>query len=180
MEKICEFCAALRPVVYCKADAAHLCLSCDTKVHSANSLSNRHLRTVLCDSCRYRPAYCQCLDHRMFVCRACDRNLHGVSSPQHQKRAVRSYMGCPSAKDFAALWGFELGGSDGGARGDELLSTSGGSCNSTVVNSDIAGQSCSQIGGLSKASRANSSSMVSVSPPPKLGSSSEHSRVSKK
>ncbi|KAL9453316.1 hypothetical protein AB3S75_009007 [Citrus x aurantiifolia] len=107
MEKICEFCTAFRPVVYCKADAAHLCLSCDAKVHSANALSNRHFRTLLCDSCSGNPAYIQCLNHRMFMCHGCDRSLHGTSS-QHQKRAINSYMGCPSAKDFVAMWGFEL------------------------------------------------------------------------
>lgn len=177
MEKTCEFCAALRPVVYCKADAAHLCLSCDAKVHSANSLSNRHLRTILCDSCRNQPANIQCLDHLMILCRVCDKNLHDVSS-QHQKRAIRSYMGCPSAKVFAALWGFELGEPDSSTHQDELLSPSCGSGNSSVANLDTAGQSCSQVGGLSKALRANSSSMVSVSQS-KLGSSSQHCKVGK-
>ncbi|XP_055961197.1 putative zinc finger protein At1g68190 isoform X2 [Mercurialis annua] len=107
MEKICEFCTALRPVVYCKADAAFLCLSCDARIHSANALSNRHLRTLLCDACRNHPAYARCMDHRMFVCRGCDQSIHGVSSP-HQRRILSCYLGCPSAKDFAALWGFQL------------------------------------------------------------------------
>ncbi|KAK4260765.1 hypothetical protein QN277_003842 [Acacia crassicarpa] len=80
MERACEFCTSLRPVVYCKADEAYLCLSCDAKVHKANALSSRHLRTL---------------------------KLHDPSL-KHQKRAIRSYMGCPSAKDFAVLWGFEL------------------------------------------------------------------------
>ncbi|KAK6931551.1 CCT domain, partial [Dillenia turbinata] len=111
MEKLCEYCAALRPVVYCKADAAQLCLSCDAKVHSANTLSNRHLRTLLCESCRNRPASVKCLVHQSFVCRECDRSLHGLSS-QHQRRGISGYIGCPSAKDFAALWGFELNGQD--------------------------------------------------------------------
>ncbi|KAM7271862.1 hypothetical protein ACFE04_031076 [Oxalis oulophora] len=107
MEKICEFCTVWRPVVFCKADAAYLCLSCDSKVHSANALSNRHLRTLLCDSCRLNPAYFRCLDHLMFICRGCDLSLHDLSS-QHQRKAICSYTRCPSAKDFAALWGFDL------------------------------------------------------------------------
>ncbi|KAK6921688.1 CCT domain [Dillenia turbinata] len=111
MEKFCEYCTALRPVVYCKADAAQLCLSCDSKVHSANTLSNRHLRTLLCESCRNRPASVKCLVHQLFMCQGCDRSLHGLSS-QHQRRGISSYIGCPSAKDFAALWGFDLNGQD--------------------------------------------------------------------
>ena len=140
MEKCCEFCRALRPVVYCKADAAHLCLSCDAKIHSANTVFNRHQRTVLCENCQGRPAYVQCLDHRMFVCNDCDRSQHISSSQHHHKRTLQSYTGCPSAKDFAALWGFQSDGID-----NKTLSTSCGSCDSSVVNYDIHGQSCSQI-----------------------------------
>ncbi|ONI31527.1 hypothetical protein PRUPE_1G318100 [Prunus persica] len=146
MKKLCEFCSVLRPVVYCKADAAHLCLSCDAKVHSANTLFNRHLRTILCNSCKYRPAYVLCLDHKMFMCRVCDITLHIAS--QHQKRATSSYKGCPSAKDFAAFWGFELNELDSSAHLDGILSTScGSSCDSTAVNLDSCEQSCSQVEG---------------------------------
>ena len=148
MEKICEFCTALRPVIYCKADAAHLCLSCDAKVHSANTLSGRHIRTVLCDSCRFRPASAQCLDHQMFVCRACDRSLHDVSS-RHQRRAVRSFMGCPSAKDFAALWGYKLSELESTiAQRNQHASSSSVSGDSAVLNLDA-----THIGGQVKVSR---------------------------
>ncbi|XP_062110011.1 zinc finger protein CONSTANS-LIKE 10-like isoform X2 [Humulus lupulus] len=131
MEKICEFCTESRPVIYCKADAAHLCLCCDAKVHSANALSSRHSRTILCDPCRFRPAKVQWLDHQMFVCGICDAAApHDPSSPI-QKRAIGSFMGSPSAKDFAALWGFKLSGDN------QLFvpsSSSGGSGDSNVVN----------------------------------------------
>lgn len=140
MEKMCEFCTALRPIVYCKADAAHLCLSCDARVHSANELSSRHLRTLLCELCKYRPAYARCLDHRVFMCRCCDPSLHGVSS-QHNNRLIRSYVGCPSPKDFASLWGFDLNGLDNSDFQDQSLSTSCGSVDQGSVNSDIEGPS---------------------------------------
>lgn len=160
MEKVCEFCMALRPVVYCKADAAYLCLSCDAKVHSANALFNRHLRTLLCDSCRYHPAFAQCLDHRMLICRGCDQGLHGVCS-QHQKRAVSTYLGCPSAKDFAALWGFEFGELDKSAAQDQLFSTSHASVQPTVPNFDIARESCPKSGCSSVTSKVGCSTLVS-------------------
>ena len=175
MEKICEFCTALRPVVYCKADAAHLCLSCDAKVHSANALSSRHLRSLLCDLCRFHPAYVRCTDHRMFMCRSCDRSLHDGPS-QHQKRVISSYMGCPSAKDFAALWGFELNEPDNSTRQDHIVSTSSGSEDSSVVNLAITRQSCSQIGGPSVLSTVNSATLLS-SAESKVGSNSQQSKV---
>ncbi|PON73758.1 B-box-type zinc finger [Parasponia andersonii] len=137
MEKICEFCARLRAVIYCKADAAHLCLSCDAKVHSANALSKRHLRAIVCDSCRFRSANVQCLDHQMFVCRICDGSLHEASS-RHQRRAIRSFMGSPSDKDFAALWGFKLSELESVTtnNGNQFFvsSSSCGSGDSSVVN----------------------------------------------
>ncbi|XP_019164901.1 PREDICTED: putative zinc finger protein At1g68190 isoform X2 [Ipomoea nil] len=124
MEKTCEYCMLLKPVVYCSADAAHLCLSCDSKVHSANALSSRHPRTLVCESCRCNPAFVQCSGHRMFMCRDCDRSHHGPSS-QHQKRVISSYFGCPSAKDLAALWGFDLNELDSSSTfQSQLVSTS--------------------------------------------------------
>ncbi|XP_038892501.1 putative zinc finger protein At1g68190 [Benincasa hispida] len=140
MERTCEFCAALRPIIYCTPDAAHLCLSCDAKVHSANALSSRHLRTLLCESCRSFPTYLQCLDHQMFLCRGCDRTLH-VSSSQHQKRTIRGYMGCPSANDFAALWGFHVNEVDK----DKFVSTCGSETSSVVKAFDAPGRSHSHI-----------------------------------
>ncbi|XP_021299382.1 putative zinc finger protein At1g68190 isoform X3 [Herrania umbratica] len=172
MEKICEFCTTSGPVVYCKADAAHLCLSCDAKVHSANALSNRHLRTLLCDSCRYRPSYVRCLDHQMFLCRGCDRTFHGASS-RHQRRAVSSYLGCPSAKDFAALWGFELNELENNAIQDQSLSNSCVSVNPDVVKLDDLGQSCSQIG------VSSSKSCVTLAPAAgcNVGSNSQQTKL---
>ncbi|PIN23704.1 hypothetical protein CDL12_03568 [Handroanthus impetiginosus] len=117
MEKRCEFCMALSPVVYCKADAAHLCLSCDARVHSANALSYRHPRTLVCESCRYQPAHVRCFDHGMFMCQTCDTSHH--VSFQHQKRVISCYTGCPSAKDLAALWGFDLNKFQSNSNGSE-------------------------------------------------------------
>ncbi|TKY50900.1 putative zinc finger protein [Spatholobus suberectus] len=151
MEKVCEFCKALRPLVYCKADAAYLCLSCDAKVHLANALSGRHLRTLVCNSCGYHLAYVLCLDHKMLICRDCDQKLHNVSLP-HQKRAIRSFMGCPSAKDFAALWGFELSEIENSATQDQFDSVSCVSADLNVVQ--VSGKPGIQTGVPSMLSRA--------------------------
>ncbi|XP_010415435.1 PREDICTED: putative zinc finger protein At1g68190 isoform X2 [Camelina sativa] len=116
MERVCEFCKAYRAVVYCIADAASLCLTCDAKVHSANSLSGRHLRTVLCDSCKDQPCVVRCFDHRMFLCHGCNDKFHGgggVSSEHHRRDDVACYTGCPRARDFAVMWGFRVMDDDG-------------------------------------------------------------------
>ncbi|CAN0871447.1 Putative zinc finger protein At1g68190 [Linum grandiflorum] len=125
MDKFCEFCKQLRAVVYCKSDLAYLCLSCDTKVHSANALSSRHLRSLLCDSCRLEPTSVQCLNHRVFLCHDCDHSIHEMCSPD-QKREVSSYTGSPSAKDFAVLWGLRLDELHKRTADTQLCSTSAG------------------------------------------------------
>ncbi|CAO2830142.1 unnamed protein product [Amaranthus hypochondriacus] len=107
MEKTCEFCGAPQPVVYCQADAALLCLSCDSKVHSANALFSRHSRTLLCDSCKQNPSFIRCLDHSMLLCQHCDSRLHNPSTA-HKKLMIGSFTGCPSAKHFATIWGFDV------------------------------------------------------------------------
>ena len=41
MATACDFCGKIRSTVYCRSDAASLCLSCNRKVHDANLFRNR-------------------------------------------------------------------------------------------------------------------------------------------
>lgn len=41
------------------------------------------------------------------MCQNCDATHHSVAF-QHRKRVISCYVGCPAAKDLAALWGFNL------------------------------------------------------------------------
>lgn len=135
MDRYCEYCVNLRSVVYCKADAAYLCLSCDTKVHSANPLSNRHHRTLICDTCKRRPAYNLCYDHQKFMCRGCDLSQHKASF-KHRKRVLNSYVGCPSARDLGVLWDFDL---NQVVNGNVVLDYKLGSTPSASKNTSVVG-----------------------------------------
>uniref|UniRef100_A0A804JGF5 B box-type domain-containing protein n=1 Tax=Musa acuminata subsp. malaccensis TaxID=214687 RepID=A0A804JGF5_MUSAM len=73
MEPLCELCGAQRGLVYCKSDAARLCLPCDAFIHSANALSRRHLRALICDHCLTQHAAVGCLDDRHSLCQSCYR-----------------------------------------------------------------------------------------------------------
>lgn len=159
MEKACEFCMLLKPVVYCEADAAHLCLSCDAKVHSANALSNRHPRTLVCECCGHNPAYIRCSDHQTFMCRDCDCRHHDLSS-QHKKKVIPSYMGSPSAKDLAALWGFCLKDLENAIPEDQFISTSNAKVNGAKVTTKIFKRSHSSPGGSSLASELDFTGLV--------------------
>ncbi|KAL5130664.1 B-box domain protein 30 [Glycine soja] len=49
--KKCELCK-VPARIFCESDQASLCWDCDAKVHSANFLVARHVRTLLCRTCR--------------------------------------------------------------------------------------------------------------------------------
>ncbi|KDP44619.1 hypothetical protein JCGZ_19761 [Jatropha curcas] len=49
--KDCELCK-VPARSYCESDEAFLCWDCDAKVHGANFLVARHVRSLLCQSCQ--------------------------------------------------------------------------------------------------------------------------------
>ncbi|XP_019249311.1 PREDICTED: zinc finger protein CONSTANS-LIKE 9 isoform X2 [Nicotiana attenuata] len=106
----CEFCGEQPSIVYCRSDAACLCLSCDRNVHSANALSQRHSRTLLCERCNSQPAIFRCLEERISLCQNCDWIGHANSSsgPTHKRQALSCYTGCPSAVELSTIWSFLL------------------------------------------------------------------------
>ncbi|CAN1161178.1 Zinc finger protein CONSTANS-LIKE 12 [Linum perenne] len=121
MEPLCEFCGVVKSVVYCKSDFARLCLQCDGFVHSANSLSRRHQRSLLCDKCNSQPASVRCLDEKISVCQGCDCIGNGCSSLGHRIQVLDYYTGCPSSSEFMGIWSSVLelpvlGGYDPGSR----------------------------------------------------------------
>nr|ASZ80052.1 COLM [Phyllostachys edulis] len=110
MGALCDFCGKQRSMVYCRSDAASLCLSCDRNVHSANALSRRHTRTLLCDRCASQPAMVRCLVENTSLCQNCEWNVHsaGSSAAGHKRQTVNCYSGCPSSAELSRIWSFIL------------------------------------------------------------------------
>ncbi|KAL2317527.1 hypothetical protein Fmac_031403 [Flemingia macrophylla] len=109
MGYICDFCGDQRSLVYCRSDAACLCLSCDRNVHSANALSRRHSRTLICERCNSQPAFVRCVEEKISLCQNCDWLGHGTSpSSTHKRQPINCYSGCPSATEFSSIWSFFL------------------------------------------------------------------------
>ncbi|CAN6217315.1 unnamed protein product [Urochloa humidicola] len=108
MGALCDFCGVQRSMVYCRSDAASLCLSCDRNVHSANALSRRHTRTLLCDRCASQPAMVRCLVENASLCQNCDWNGHstGSSAAGHKRQTINCYSGCPSSAELSRIWSF--------------------------------------------------------------------------
>lgn len=103
----CDFCGEQRPIVYCRSDVASLCLSCDRNIHSANALSRRHSRTLVCERCNSQPASVRCIEERITLCQNCDWIGHS-NFPSDKRRAVNCYSGCPSSAELSSIWSFLL------------------------------------------------------------------------
>ncbi|KAD6795697.1 hypothetical protein R6Q59_031748 [Mikania micrantha] len=104
MEVLCDLCKVVRAVVYCNSDAAKLCFQCDNGVHSANPLSRRHRRSLLCDKCNYQPAVVRQVFDKKFLCEGCNLNDNGCSSGQkYSIEELDFYTGCPSSEEFLKI-----------------------------------------------------------------------------
>ncbi|KAI3908614.1 hypothetical protein MKX01_027480 [Papaver californicum] len=71
--KECELCEAPARM-YCESDQASLCWDCDEKVHCANFLVARHIRSLLCNSCQSPTPWKASgskLGHTISVCERC-------------------------------------------------------------------------------------------------------------
>ncbi|TXG59762.1 hypothetical protein EZV62_014335 [Acer yangbiense] len=77
MRTLCDACESAAAIVFCAADEAALCRSCDDKVHMCNKLASRHVRVGLatpsevprCDICENAP-------DGSSLCLQCDMIVH--------------------------------------------------------------------------------------------------------
>jgi hypothetical protein len=99
----CDYCGEAAAALYCRADAARLCVACDRHVHAANALSRKHVRAPLCAGCAARPAAARVAGagEPALLCADCAGD-GGGGAP------VEGFSGCPSAAELAASWGLDL------------------------------------------------------------------------
>lgn len=108
-KRICDFCGESTALLYCRADSAKLCLSCDGEVHSTNQLFTKHTRFQLCDGCDSSPASILCLTEHSVLCQNCDFELHSLPAgcSAHDRRPLEGFTGCPSVVELSTFVGFE-------------------------------------------------------------------------
>ncbi|KAL1534807.1 B-box zinc finger protein 21-like [Salvia divinorum] len=97
MKILCDVCGKGEASLYCTADEASLCASCDHRVHHANKLAGKHQRfsllqpspkhSPLCDICQERSAFLFCQEDRAILCRECDITIHKAN--QHTQKHTR-------------------------------------------------------------------------------------------
>lgn len=77
--KLCDSCKSATATLFCRADAAFLCVSCDSNVHAANKLASRHARVWVCEVCEQAPAHVTCKADAAALCVTCDRDIHSAN-----------------------------------------------------------------------------------------------------
>ncbi|GAV73351.1 zf-B_box domain-containing protein [Cephalotus follicularis] len=93
MRTVCEVCESAAATVFCAADGAALCPSCDHKVHMCNKLASRHVRVGLadfsevqhCDICENAPAFFFCEVDGSSLCLQCDMIVHVGGKRTHER-----------------------------------------------------------------------------------------------
>lgn len=93
----CDVCNKDDASVFCTADEAALCDTCDHRVHHANKLASKHQRFSLihpsskqfpvCDICQERRAFLFCQQDRAILCRECDLPVHAAN--EHTQKHSR-------------------------------------------------------------------------------------------
>ncbi|KAJ3706604.1 hypothetical protein LUZ61_010309 [Rhynchospora tenuis] len=97
MKVQCDYCNFAAASLFCFADEAALCDSCDRKIHRANKVASKHRRfsllqpssgqaasqlhppTPLCDICQKKRGFLFCKEDRAILCRDCDLPIHTAS-----------------------------------------------------------------------------------------------------
>ncbi|KAF3322431.1 putative salt tolerance-like protein [Carex littledalei] len=95
MKVQCDGCGTEAASVFCCADEAALCDTCDRRVHRANKLASKHRRfsllhpsslssssaqpPPLCDICQDKRGFLFCKEDRAILCRDCDVPIHTSS-----------------------------------------------------------------------------------------------------
>ncbi|KAF8118365.1 hypothetical protein N665_0005s0131 [Sinapis alba] len=93
MRILCDACESAAAIVFCAADEAALCCSCDQKVHMCNKLASRHVRVGLadpsnapsCDICENAPAFFYCEIDGTSLCLQCDMVVHVGGKRTHRR-----------------------------------------------------------------------------------------------
>ncbi|CAH8335753.1 unnamed protein product [Eruca vesicaria subsp. sativa] len=91
--RLCDSCKYAAATLFCRADAAFLCVQCDGKIHTANKLALRHERVLLCQVCEQSPAHVTCKADAAALCVTCDRDIHSANplSRRHERVPVTPF-----------------------------------------------------------------------------------------
>ncbi|VVA96209.1 unnamed protein product [Arabis nemorensis] len=99
--RTCDTCRSAACTVYCEADSAYLCTTCDARIHTANRVASRHERVRVCQSCESAPAAFLCKADAASLCIACDAEIHSANplARRHQRVPILPISSTTSETD---------------------------------------------------------------------------------
>ncbi|GBG92894.1 hypothetical protein CBR_g57652 [Chara braunii] len=139
MPKPCDACQTATAVVYCRADVAYLCISCDSKVHGANKLASRHERVWMCEVCEMAPAVVTCKADAAALCFACDGEVHSANllARRHERVPITPFYEAPSVVKVAHInQSIALHVAAGGVVGEDALDDFKSDCDGLMKDDD--------------------------------------------
>ncbi|KAG1364100.1 zinc finger protein CONSTANS-LIKE 4 [Cocos nucifera] len=115
----CDSCKGSPALLFCRADTAYLCGTCDARVHGANKLASRHERVWMCEVCEQAPASVTCKADAAALCVSCDADIHSANplARRHERVPVVAFLepaasALKSAAAAAGGGGFLFKGAD--------------------------------------------------------------------
>ncbi|KAI4335454.1 hypothetical protein L6164_014098 [Bauhinia variegata] len=92
--KPCDSCKLSAAAMFCRADSAFLCISCDNKIHCVNKLASRHERVWMCEVCEQAPASVTCKADAAALCITCDSDIHSANplARRHERVPVEPFF----------------------------------------------------------------------------------------
>ncbi|KAL8171504.1 hypothetical protein V2J09_023308 [Rumex salicifolius] len=103
--RVCDTCRSSPSRVYCTADAAYLCASCDARLHAS---APGHDRVWVCESCERLPAAFVCKADAASLCADCDARVHSANplASRHQRFPISGCLyGAPATNLGRRLFG---------------------------------------------------------------------------
>ncbi|KAK4786507.1 hypothetical protein SAY86_003196 [Trapa natans] len=91
--KPCDWGKSPASAVYCRVEAAALCLSCDTELHCRPPSTRPHERVWMCEVCEYAPAAFTCKADAAALCVSCDSDIHSANplAQRHERVPVQPF-----------------------------------------------------------------------------------------
>ncbi|XP_038979418.1 zinc finger protein CONSTANS-LIKE 4-like [Phoenix dactylifera] len=104
----CDSCKGSPALLFCRADTAYLCGTCDARVHGANKLASRHERVWMCGVCEQAPASVTCKADAAALCVTCDADIHSANllARRHERVPVVPFLE-PAASALESAGGGE-------------------------------------------------------------------------
>ncbi|CAL5367491.1 unnamed protein product [Camellia sinensis] len=95
-QRVCDTCHSAASAVYCRADSAYLCTTCDARIHTANSVAARHERVRVCEACERAPAAFLCKADAASLCPSCDDDIHAANplASRHHRVPIMPIPAC--------------------------------------------------------------------------------------